>query len=104
VQLDPLHREGAPPHPPSPFETRRLPGLTRVQHRKQGRIDDQGLGLSYQLGQDGTPQGLQEAPQLAHSAVERGGMKVDDPWEQVREEPGTFSRKKERSDSTPLSC
>ena len=42
--------------------------------------------ISYQLGQDGTSQGLQEAPELADAAVQRGGMEAYDPREQVRED------------------
>ena len=49
VQLDPIDREGAPPHLRCPFKPRRLPGLARVQDRQQSQIDDdQGLGLSHQ--------------------------------------------------------
>ena len=63
-----------------------------MQNRQQSRIDDQGFGLSHQFGQDGAAQVLQEAPELAHSTVERGGMKADDSRKQVREKPGELAQ------------
>ena len=58
-----------------------------MQDRKQARIDDQGLGIADQLSQDGAPQGLEVATELAHATVQRGGMEAYDSREQVREEP-----------------
>jgi hypothetical protein len=63
-----------------------------MQHLKQGRVDDQGLRIAYQLIQDGTPQGLEEAPQLADTTVQRGRMEAYDPREEVREEPGSLAQ------------
>jgi hypothetical protein len=58
-----------------------------VQDRKKRRVDDEGLGVADQLGQDGTAQGLQETPQLPHPAVQRGGVHPRHSREKVREEP-----------------
>jgi hypothetical protein len=63
-----------------------------MEHLEQGRVDDQGLRFAHQFAQDGAPQRLQEAPELAHSTVQGGGMKADDPGEQVREEAGDFAQ------------
>src|SRR5829696_5431217 len=63
-----------------------------MQNREQGRVDDQGLGITHQLGQDGAPQGFQEAPEVAYPPVQRGGMEAYDPGEQVREEPGGLAQ------------
>jgi hypothetical protein len=57
-----------------------------MQNRKQCRVDDQGLSIAHQLSQDGAPQGLQEAPELAYSPVQRGGMEAYNAGKQVREE------------------
>jgi hypothetical protein len=64
---------------------------TRMQNRKQSRVDDQGLGLSHQLGQDLFAQGLEVAPELSHPPMEGGRMKTHHPGEQVREEPGSLA-------------
>jgi hypothetical protein len=58
-----------------------------MQDLKQRRIDDQGLRLAHQLGEDLPPQGLQKAPQLPHAPVERGRIEPHYPRERVREEP-----------------
>src|SRR5215208_6143576 len=71
VQLDPINAEGAPPHPGSPIESRRLGDLARVEDLKQGGIHDHGLRISHQFGHDGAPQGFEESPEPAHAAVER---------------------------------
>ncbi len=100
----PVDAEIAPPHPRGPVEARRLGDLAWVENLKQGRVDDQGLRFAYQFGQDSAPQGFQAAPELAYATVQRGGVEADDPREEVREEAGFTSRKKERSLSTPRSC
>jgi hypothetical protein len=58
-----------------------------VHYFQERRVDDQGLGLPDQLGQDLPAQGFEETPQFPHAAMQRGGMQPDDPGEQVREEP-----------------
>src|SRR5215212_7438875 len=45
MQLNPVNTEGAPSHPGGTREASRLPELARVQHREQGRIDEQRLSL-----------------------------------------------------------
>jgi hypothetical protein len=77
-----------PKNSPNP----RLRNLTRMQNRKQRRVEDQGLRFSHQLRQDGTPQGLQVTPELAHATVQRGGMEAHNSGEQVREEAGGFAQ------------
>src|SRR5688572_4620540 len=62
VQLHPVDAEGTPSHPRRPTQAwaalRNLPG---VQHRKQRRVDEQGLRIADHLGEDLPPQRLQEA-------------------------------------------
>jgi hypothetical protein len=60
--------------------------LARMQHRKQRRVDDEGLGISDRLADDLPPQGFQETPELPHPPVRRGRMEPHYPREQVREE------------------
>ena len=61
-----------------------MPG---VQDGKQARVDHQGFGISHQVWHYGSPQGLEEAPELPHAAVERGRSQLADTGEKVREEP-----------------
>ena len=78
-----------------------------MQHRKQRRVDNEGLGVAHdELRHDGgVPEGLKEAPELAQPALQRRRFQeADHPGEEVGEEPAYTLRKKERSDSTPLSC
>ena len=72
-----------------------------MQNRKQGRVDDEGLGFSHQLGQDGAPQGLKVAPELAYPPVQRGGMELYDSREQVREKPGDLAQEGTLGLNTP---
>src|SRR5918994_582184 len=57
-----------------------------MQNPKQRGVDDQGLWIAYQLRQDGAPQGLKVAPELAHPPMQRGGVKTHSSGEQVPEE------------------
>jgi hypothetical protein len=56
-----------------------------MQNRKQRRIDQQALRISYQLFEDGAPQRLQVTPELANPAVERRRVNAQHPREQMRE-------------------
>jgi hypothetical protein len=48
--------------------------------------------IADQLGQDGAPQGLKVAPEVAYPPVQRGEMKAYDPRKQVREEAGNLTQ------------
>src|SRR5215213_228659 len=87
VQLYPVDRKGTPAYPPGPFETRRLGNLARMQDFEQGRVHKQGLRFAHQFGNDLPPEGLQKAPELPHTAVQRGRIKPHHAGEQVRKEP-----------------
>ena len=87
MQLHPLHREGTPPNPCRPVETRRLRHLAGVQYRQERRVDHEGLGIADQLGQDGAAQGFQKAPELPESAMEGARGKARHPRKEVYEEP-----------------
>jgi hypothetical protein len=63
--------------------------MGRIQ---QGAIHDQGLRISHQFGHDGAPQGFEQSPEAAHAAVKRGGVKADDPREEVGEEAGGLAQ------------
>src|SRR5215204_2665182 len=76
IELDPVDAEGPPPYPGGPLEARALRDLTRMQYRKERGVHDQGLRIAHQLGQDGSPQGLQITPQLAYPPMKRGGPTV----------------------------
>jgi hypothetical protein len=65
-----------------------------MQNRKQRRVDDQGLGFSYQLAQDSAPQGLKVAPEVAYSPMQRGGMKTHRSGEQVTEETPNLAQER----------
>jgi hypothetical protein len=61
AQLHSVDGEGAPLYPRRSLEIRRRPlHLARVQNRKQRRVDDEGLGIADQFGQDTAAQELQE--------------------------------------------
>src|SRR5215203_2098683 len=91
MEFHPVDAESAPPHPRSSHRraspARRLPNLTRMEDFQQRRIDDQGLWLADEFGEDLPPQRFQEAPELPHPPVERGRVKPRHPRKQVREEP-----------------
>src|SRR5215207_690704 len=87
VQLHPIDAEGTPPYPRGSRKARRLPDLTRMENFEQRRINEQGLRLTYELGEDLPPQRLQVAPELLHPPVEGGRVESHHPRKQVREEP-----------------
>jgi hypothetical protein len=95
--------------PPKSFPRAcRLRNLARMEHFQQRRIDEQGLRLTYEFGEDLPPQRrFQVAPELLHPPVERGRVEPYHSRKQVREEPlepFCVAQKKERSLSTPRSC
>jgi hypothetical protein len=57
-----------------------------MQNRKQRRVNQQALRISYQLLEDGAPQRLQVTPELANPAMERRRVDAQHPGEQIREE------------------
>jgi len=65
-----------------------------MQNRKQRSVDDQGLWIAYQLAQDGAPQGLKVAPEVAYPPMQRGGMKTYGSGEQVREDAPNLAQER----------
>ena len=58
-----------------------------MQDCKQCRVGNRRLGVTDEVGEDGTPEGLQEeATQLSDPAVQRGGGGYHHPRAEVREE------------------
>jgi len=68
---------------------------------QQRRIDEQGLRLTYELGEDLPPQGLEVAPELLHPPVEGGGVEPHHPGKQVREKPLGIPQKRSFALHTP---
>lgn len=58
-----------------------------MQNTEQRRIDDEGLGLTDQLGHHLSAQGFQETPEPPETAMEGRRSKTHHTREQVREEP-----------------
>ena len=68
-----------------------MPG---THHLEQRRVDDEDFGVAHKLGQDVASEGLQETPQLAKAAVQRGRLQVQSPGEQVGEEPAHITQER----------
>jgi len=60
--------------------------LARVQYIQERGVDEEGLGLSNQLGQDPPPQGLKEAPESPHAPMQRGRVHPRDAREELDRE------------------
>ena len=58
-----------------------------MQNLQQSGVDEQGLRISDELGDNLSPQELQVAPELPHPPVQRGRVQPYHAWKQVREEP-----------------
>ena len=58
-----------------------------MQNFQERRVYEQGLWLTYELGEDLSPQRLQEASELLHPPVEGGRVEPYYPRKQMREEP-----------------
>jgi hypothetical protein len=65
-----------------------------MQNLKQRRVNDQGLRIAYEFGQEGAPQGLEVAPRLAYLPMEGGRVKTHHSGEQIREEPGSLAQER----------
>src|SRR5919199_4785996 len=92
MEFHSVDAEGAPSHPRGPLESRSLRDLARMENLQQGRVDDQGLRISHQLGQDCASQGFEESPESTNATMERRRIKTYDPREQVREEAGDLAQ------------
>src|SRR3954454_17396667 len=88
----PVDAEGTPPHPRGTIESCRLRNLARVKDLQQRGIHDHGLRISHQLGQHDASQGFEESPELAHAAVQRGGVEADDSREEMGEEASSLAQ------------
>src|SRR5215207_986396 len=91
MQLHAVDRKGAPPYPRSSRRgippACRLRNLARMQNLQQSGVYEQGLRISYELGDDLSPQELQVAPEFPHPPVQRRRMQPYHARKQVREEP-----------------
>src|SRR5215210_454269 len=86
MQLHSIDGERSPPHPRRSLKALRLRNLARVQYFQERGVDEEGLGLSNQLGQDLPAQWLKVASESPHAPMQRGGVHPRDAREEVDKE------------------